>query len=866
MDKTLQLLDDYLNGKNRRSFDTISQKRKIIIWYDKNKEFKDLVESIINNSYAEELTDKIKNAKFYLYDSNSIEIRYNIEIQDETNDIVIYLPFDRPSAKDNNYLLDIESFNYDYIFIPDNTTIKLSEYNLSIDCKKVLDEYKLFFRDKKREAKFKDRINSGMSPNEVERVIVAIILGIENTTDDSILKSYIKSYYEDKKAFDDMMKFAKQFIFKLFKEYLHITLNENSDIENEFYKILFTHFVKDLKINESTRKVIDRYGVFYNQEASTNSYILANSLMKDIETMDVFNRISDDSYLKIGIESILENVDIESLYNVDTYREVDIRIIKHLINIILDGNYKYNELINLINDRKKRYWYKVNFKYDYMVIEYTLYFYNKITIINDVKSIKSIEEFVKLYEDTYQDIDFIYRKISTALMHVENGDIYKSLIELINNKYDMDFIQEIQEKWYKLISEKNDYNINTIEKQQEFYKNNIETFENKKERVFVIISDALRYECGKELYLEINKFASNAEIKSVIGVVPSYTKLGMAALLPHNKLSFDKDDVLVDNNKINTILDRDKVLKNKFSDSLAIKYEDLISKAKSDWKKDLSGYKIIYIYHNVIDKTGEHDENKVFTACETCIKELKKLIIDLHTTFSGVSLFVTSDHGFFYQNKKVEAYMKTEKVNDSVLVKDRYTYTSEKVQESGILSIDMSYITDTKDKYVNIPKSYNQFYKQGSYNSYIHGGALPEELILPLIYVKTKREDSRGNNRLGKKVSITYSGISRKITNTITYLDFVQDNSVSDELRECRYILHFEDEAGNRISDETTIVANLTSEDIKDRYFKEKFVFKNISYNKDAKYKLLIIDEETNVVVKEIEFVIDIAIVNNFDF
>ena len=118
MEKTLQLLDDYLNGKNRRSFDTISQKRKIIIWYDKNKEFKDLVESIINSSYAEELTDKIKNAKFYLYDNNSIEIRYNIEILDETNDIVIYLPFERPAAKDNNYLLDIESFNYDYIFIP----------------------------------------------------------------------------------------------------------------------------------------------------------------------------------------------------------------------------------------------------------------------------------------------------------------------------------------------------------------------------------------------------------------------------------------------------------------------------------------------------------------------------------------------------------------------------------------------------------------------------------------------------------------------------------------------------------------------------------------------------------------------------
>ncbi|MBP3200725.1 MAG: BREX-1 system phosphatase PglZ type A [Lachnospiraceae bacterium] len=866
MNKTLQLLDDYLNGKNRNSFDSMSQKRRIIIWYDKNKDYKELVESIINGSYTDELSDKIKNAKFYIYENNSIEIRYNIEILDETNDIVIYLPFDRPSAKDNNYLLDIESFNYDYIFIPDNTTIKLNEYNLSIDCKNVLEEYKLFFRDKKREAKFKDRINSDMNPQDVERVIISIILGIDNTTDDAILKSYIKSYYEDRKTYYDMMKFAKQFVFKLFEDYLYVKLNDNTDIENEFYRILFTHFVKDLKITDSIRKVIDRYGVFYNQESSTNSYILANSLMKDIETTEVFNKISDDSYAKIGISDIIDNIDVESLYNVDTYREVDRKIISDIVKRILDNSYKYDEFIDLINGRKKKYWYKTSFEYDYMVLEYSLYFFNKITTINDVKNIKTIEEFVKLYEDKYQEIDYIYRKISIALMHVENGDIYKDLIESVNNKYDMDFVQEIQEKWYKLISEKNDYNINTIEKQQDFYKNNIEPFEDKKERVFVIISDALRYECGKELYLEINKFASNAEMRSALCTVPSYTKLGMAALLPHNKLALEKDDVLIDNNKTSTVLDRDKVLKNKFPESLAIKYEDLMNKTKNDWKKDLSGYKIIYIYHNVIDKIGEHDENRVFEACDKCIKELKKLIIDLHTTFSSVTLFVTSDHGFFYQNKKVESHMKTEKISDGVLVKDRYTYTTDKVQEPGILSIDMSYITDTKNKYVNIPKSYNQFYKQGNYNSYIHGGALPEELILPLIYVKTKREDSKGNNRLGKKVSITYSGLSRKITNAITYLDFVQDNSVSDELRECRYILHFEDEDGNRISDETTIVANLSSKDIKDRYFKEKFVFKNISYNKDAKYKLVIIDEETNVVVKEIEFVIDIVIVNNFDF
>lgn len=866
MNKTLQLLDDYLNGKNRKSFDSIVPHRKVIIWYDKNKEYKDMVESIISKTIGEELTDKINKAKFYIYDNNSIEIRYNIEILDEKSDVVIYIPFDRPTASDNKFLLDIESFNYDYIFIPDNTTIKLNEYNLSIDCKNILEKYKPFFKDKKRESKFRDKISSDMKPYEVERVIISIILDIDNTTDDNILKNFIKAYYVYRKSYDEMIKFAKDFIYDLIKIYLKVEVTDNSEISNEFYKILFTHFVKDLKIDDLVRRIIDRYGVFYNQESSTNSYILTNSLMNDKDTMDVFDTISEEAYNRIGISDIIDNVDIKALVNTDTFNEVDKRIISYVVTKITSKEYKYDELINIINIRKKKYWYKDHFMFDYSAIEYALQFLNITVNLEDIKNIKTIEEFVEKYETKYQEIDYLYRKFYASLANINEKDIYKELQELINNKYDMDYVQELQEKWYKLISENNDYNINTIEKQQEFYDKNISTFENKKDRVFVIISDAFRYECGKELYLEINKFASNVEIKPSLSTIPSYTKLGMAALLPHGQLSFDKDDVLIDGRRIATISDRDKVLKNKYNDSLAIKYSELMDKTKIEWKKDLAGFKIIYIYHDVIDKMGENNEKEVFSACETCVRELKKLIIDLHTTFSSISLYVTADHGFFYQNKKIELHMKTEKVSDSILVKDRYSYTKDKVSEPGILSIDMSYISSDTEKYVNIPKSYNTFYKQGSYNSYIHGGALPQELILPVIYVKTKREDSKGDNRLGKKVSIIYSGISRKITNAITYLEFVQDNNVSDELRECRYLLHFEDDKGNIISDETTIVANLTSTEMRERYFKEKFVFKNINYDSNSKYKLVIKDEETGVIAKEIEFVIDIAIVNNFDF
>ena len=54
-------------------------------------------------------------------------------------------------------------------------------------------------------------------------------------------------------------------------------------------------------------------------------------------------------------------------------------------------------------------------------------------------------------------------------------------------------------------------------------------------RVFVIISDALRFEIANELGAIINNEKRfKAEVSTQLGVLPSYTQLGMAALLPHS--------------------------------------------------------------------------------------------------------------------------------------------------------------------------------------------------------------------------------------------------------------------------------------------------------------------------------------------
>ena len=68
--------------------------------------------------------------------------------------------------------------------------------------------------------------------------------------------------------------------------------------------------------------------------------------------------------------------------------------------------------------------------------------------------------------------------------------------------------------------------------------------------MYVVISDAFRYEAAEELARELNsRNRVKARLEAMLGVLPSYTALGMASLLPHQTLAYKQNanlDVLVD--------------------------------------------------------------------------------------------------------------------------------------------------------------------------------------------------------------------------------------------------------------------------------------------------------------------------------
>ena len=120
-------------------------------------------------------------------------------------------------------------------------------------------------------------------------------------------------------------------------------------------------------------------------------------------------------------------------------------------------------------------------------------------------------------------------------------------------------------------------------------------FEECKERTVVIISDAMRYEVSKELFRRIQDDPKcTAKLEVQLGVLPSYTRLGMAALLPHTELTMTDDfKVLVDGFPCENLAEREAILQKYSSDSACVQFDSIKSLKIADLRSIFTGKQVV---------------------------------------------------------------------------------------------------------------------------------------------------------------------------------------------------------------------------------------------------------------------------------
>lgn len=849
LDEVKKVLEENLNKEPIHN-----KKRNIVFWYDDDGEFASDIEEL-----------ELDNASIIrLEDNNSFYIKYLLEKEDIDSNYLIYSSKAKPKAREN-FLLDI--FKYSDEFFTDKATVNMRSLGIKDDrLKPIFKKHTKFFNNKERFKKFKSYEIEDYSEENINIAVFASLCKVQVLDFELVLKTILmEEVYEENKYMKDIKNYGDIDAFWKFVESRYGYTLKEKNLENLMIMFMLTNLNYNLN-----KKLPSSWSKFVSTKAP-NAIVFTDHFMSHKDDRIVFNILANKIQDKINLNDYIDKWDIEDYINCDTFKEFDIKIISRLIDNLSENIGEFEKYKSIINKRRTTHWYSI-FKNEYSATYYAIELLKLKNELQNSLRETNLFEMINNYTNKYYLFDYYYRKYYLSYDAIgENKELFNDLTEIIENLYTNWYLDELSYKWSTLIEDelKDNFKIQGLTMQKDFYDEYIKSYVEKDERVFVIISDAFRYEAGVEFNDILNKERrGTTELSFMQASIPTYTKLGMASLLPHSSIKMDNEArILIGGINSQGTQNRGKILSNYSNEALAISYNNIADMIKSDYKEVFTGKKLVYIYHNVIDALGDKPltERDVFEGVERTFKDLNDIVRKLVNNLSATNIYITADHGFIYRRSELKANDKLSKIKvDSIEETRRFILTEEIVDEREVLNIPMNYIFDDTNLNAILPKGITRFKVQGAGANYVHGGGSLQEMIIPVIRYKNIRKDEYK----AEKVEVKLTNISRKITNRITYLEFFQTEKVEDKKLPITLKLYFEDKDGNRISNENIIIADSGSSKPEDRTYREKFTLKDKSYNKSEKYYLILEDENETVekIYGKILFNIDLLINNDFGF
>lgn len=481
-----------------------------------------------------------------------------------------------------------------------------------------------------------------------------------------------------------------------------------------------------------------------------------------------------------------------------------------------------------------------------------------------------------LYESYTSDLfafDQLYRHFCEAADTAEAAgwDILKDLRAKIEDVYGNWFLTGLALRWGEQLEGgglMSSWRIDGIDPQHEFFKHHVKSRLDEAEdrRAFVIVSDAFRYEAAHELTGELNgRYRFTANLTSQLGVLPSYTALGMASLLPHKEVSY-KDDgaVQVDGKASSGLANRKKILA--AVDGTAISADDFMAMSKIEGREFIKPYRVIYIYHNQIDQTADMgNEEKTFQAVRTTIDEIGNLVSRIINNLNGNNIVVTADHGFLFQEAAPQEGDKNpiaEKPAGTVISKKRYLLGKGLPDHPGAYHGKTATTAKAEgDMEFWVPRGTNRFHFVGGAR-FIHGGAMPQEIVVPVIQVTQLKGKSAVKTRT-RHVGISALGSNLKITTSRYRFRLMQTEAVSERIKPLRakVAIYFEDQPVTNVE---TLSFENESADMNEWRQEVWLTLASQSFDKKRIYHLIVRNAETGVEESRMDVTIDLAFDNDF--
>lgn len=576
-----------------------------------------------------------------------------------------------------------------------------------------------------------------------------------------------------------------------------------------------------------------------------------------------------------------EKFDVEDLLDTECFPCINECILTKLMTEISDHIINVDSIAATVEKRRTCVWYDTveNFYNGILQVAYMQDFFHEHSAgLHTVEPKKVWKE----YTESYYKMDTYYRQFHLCFaksLKSSNSvldDLFKHVMEKVEGLYTHWFLGQIGNNWSDACAEElAEYGrILEVPQQVDFYATKIKPANAK---VYVIISDALRYEVAASLAEQLRRETqSKVELNSCEAIFPTITKFGMAALLPHTQLSVE-----LKNEKLSVLADgqstesnnRENVMKQTNQESVALQFKNIIGLKRAERSALVKGKEVVYIYHDTIDAASHTSDSMVFSACDDAIAEIKNLVNIIVNDFGGTNIIITADHGFLYTYSPLKEDDKVDKTSfnkQDVEYGRRYAIMERGAKPDYLLPVKFLGGSSNFDSFA--PRENVRIKMNGGGMNFVHGGISLQEMVVPVIEYRFLRNSSmeyqKNRNKYDTKpVTVSLLSANRKISNMIFSLNFYQKEAVGENREAANYQLYFTDSDGKQISDIGKIIADRTSENAQERTFRCSFNLKSLKYSNTENYYLVIADESGTQMPQREGFQIDIAFaVDEFDF
>jgi len=771
-------------------------RHRIVFWYDVKQELRDDFEAL-----------QLPGVEKLELSNNEYGIKYKLLREQPEQKFLLYREGPQPADLDN-WLLDVQLAHGE--FRTDQVAIWLSELELGLEFTDVVQAHAEFFQAIKRKDALKKLLKADDTAGQIRLKMLAVCTGSEPRMD-AVVENLLQELADGRNE--------------------KIKLIGRCNLDSFLWEQMTRCY--GYKSDEPSIRdfVIELFKSCYAMSTDGQVKLTGDAMVflkhwKDSRQFEGgFETLSGECAEVLGIEQDLSKRDFRELIELDYFRLIDQKIISDLVRAVAARTASSGDVAIWVRQRRQGHWYR-EYRHLYEAVDYAAQFTHA---LGEAKfAMDSLADGVQRYSRFWYQLDQLYRKFTYHVRMSGQASLMGTLTDQIENLYSNNYLLKLGDCFQTFVDNASKWDASPVPLQKAFFERWVRPFLRKENKVCVIVSDALRYEIGDELLSLIRQEDRfSAELEPALSMLPSFTQLGMAALLPHGELTIANNDtgtVLVDGKSSKGTVNRIKILDQAVPGrAMALKADELMALTKEDCRTLFRDHDVIYIYHNHIDAVGgkRETEERVFEAVEETLQELIRLVKKL-TGANANNLLVTSDHGFIYQNRAIDEsdFSGVDAEGDQILFRDRRFVLGKGLSDVPSLHKftpeQLGFVGEVE---IQIPKSINRLRLKGSGSRFVHGGASLQEVVIPVLKINKKRQ----SDVTSVEVDIL-RGASSMITSGQFAVALYQAGPVTDKIQPRVLRAGIFTEAGDLISDSHDLTFDLTSGNPRERELQVRFV------------------------------------------